>query len=684
MKKIKKILIFILTILSFFLLGFGLLLFFTALWVRRTWSSLSFSTIIFQLENSLKGTGAGMIPKYLMTAALPAAILFVLILTLYLWIPRRIAATQNSSTPGSPRKTRTLLTLSVILTSLLLSGISIMLLWNRVGLGDYIRYGRRNSYYIEENYADPAGVHITFPEKKRNLIYIYLESMELTYGDTENGGIMPESLIPNLTALASRTQTFAGSSSQPNGALSLYGTDWTMGAMFAETSGLPLIIPIQRNSMFTQDAFFPTVTTLGDILKANGYTNTFLIGSDAGFGGRDLYYTSHGDYQIHDYVYEKDAGNIPDDYMVFWGYEDEKLFQFAREELQQLSRQDSPFNLTLLTVDTHFEDGYTCRLCGDVFDDSYKNAVACSDRQVAAFIAWCETQDFYENTTIIISGDHPTMDKDFNRLVPDDYQRKVYVSVINPAPAGSREDDLMDSQAGGSTETASDRSPRLYSTFDLFPTTLSALGADIPGHRLGLGTDLFSGVPTLLERDGYEEMNTQLKMHSDFMTKLARIEDDSDADFLSRVDELLKDTKITLSLKENEEKGYYRLSASLVTDHPSTMNYMARVYVTVNDGTHSAEFLLEKDDAASLAEGKTIYSADLAMPLSKDSILPEYDRGIFSNEGNHFFSLNEEAEENSPAVLPEHWEGKVTVTLSILTYSEAVISDWTEEFSISY
>ena len=210
--------------------------------------------------------------------------------------------------------------------------------------------------------------------------------------------------------------------------------------------------------------------------------------------------------------------------MVFWGYEDEKLYQFAREDLTELGKADEPFCLTMLTVDTHFDDGYTCRLCEDKYKDSYMNAIACSDRQVADFVSWCRGQDFYENTTIIISGDHPTMDMDMCYVIDKSYDRKVYVSIINPAEGLE----------------ASDKS-RAYTTFDLFPTSLAAIGVKIEGDRLGLGTNLYSDEPTLLESKGYKEFNTQLQMKSVFMDRLAEVDEASGESFLDEVDQILKE-----------------------------------------------------------------------------------------------------------------------------------------------
>lgn len=38
-----------------------------------------------------------------------------------------------------------------------------------------------------------------------------------------------------------------------------------------------------------------------------------------------------------------------------------------------------------------------------------------------------------------------------------------------------------------------------FNAMDLFPTILASIGASIPGERLGLGTNLFSGERTLQE-----------------------------------------------------------------------------------------------------------------------------------------------------------------------------------------
>ena len=131
--------------------------------------------------------------------------------------------------------------------------------------------------------------------------------------------------------------------------------------------------------------------------------------------------------------------------------------------------------------------------------ESYDQSISCSSRQVADFVAWIQQQDFYENTTIIIVGDHESMDNGyFERVVDDDYQRLLYNCFIN------------------TPVTASKTTNRQFAAVDLFPTTLAALGCTIKGDRLGLGTNLFSGKQTLTERWGFDYFNNELAMASTY------------------------------------------------------------------------------------------------------------------------------------------------------------------------
>lgn len=300
----------------------------------------------------------------------------------------------------------------------------------------------------------------------------------------------------------------------------------TLG-MFAQSTGLPLILPIENNSMYSQESFFPELIGIGDLLEEAGYKNMLLMGSHAMFGGREIFYQDHGSYKMLDYDYSLVYEEIPEDYYVWWGYEDAKLFEFAKKHLLEVSKSEEPFNLTMLTVDTHYEDGYVCQDCEMLHENHpYADVFLCSDRKVGAFIEWIKLQDFYKNTTIVLVGDHLTMDSDFCMDVDAEYERKVYVSVINSAVEVENkklEDAAMDTDTNQTG--SSDEAYRYYSTMDMFPTTLASLGVTIEGERLGLGTNLFSSRPTLLELYGKDEINTQMEKASKLIEKLGETVD---------------------------------------------------------------------------------------------------------------------------------------------------------------
>ena len=469
-------------------------------WVMSVWNNLDVNEIIFHITSPIQGTGNGIIRQYVIKGLLPAIIALISAIVTVLCLKKK-------KDRNTIFKIGTYVSAAVIV-------LSIAVFWQKVGIGKYIIEQTQDSKFIEENYVNPADVSITFPGQKRNLVYIFLESVETTYTDKAHGGGFDFDCIPELTELALENECFAGDTGKLNGGYVMPGTNFTMGGMFAQTCGLPLKLGISDsfldgngswNNMDTQDSFFKDVTALGDILHQNGYNQEILMGSDSEFGGRKMYFEEHGSYGVKDLIYAKDAGWLPQDYYVFWGFEDEKLFEYARNEMLELSERNEPFNLSLLTVDTHFEDGYVCHLCDDEFgENQYANVMACSSRQVCQLIEWIRQQDFYENTTIVLSGDHTTMDSNFCDEVDEDYGRRTYTAVINPA-----------------SEPEEPGKERLYTTLDIFPTTLGALGARIEGDRLGIGTNLFSSVPTLAEEYTLDTMTAELDKKSRFMSELS-------------------------------------------------------------------------------------------------------------------------------------------------------------------
>lgn len=470
---------------------FSVLLSNSIIWMFNTWSNLSMDELVYHLNTPMEGTSKDIILEYV-DFCVPAAILALIFIIIFIIVFHKRKKIYHAAMAG------------FLFCAVLLAGYFLNMTWVRLDIAHYSENKSTYSTFIETNYVNADDVKLCFPEQKRNLIYIFLESMETTYADVENGGGFEKNCIPELTGLAQEYEDFSGSESILNGGYSMPQTTWTVAAMFAQTAGLPLAIPIENNEMNTQDSFFEGTTTLGNILQDAGYSQTLLIGSDATFGGRRLLFSEHGDFTIHDYNYAIQEGLIPADYRVWWGYEDKRLFRFAKNELRTLAAQDEPFNLTILTVDTHREDGYVCEDCGDEFgENQYANVMACSSKMAADFVRWVQKQDFYENTTIVLAGDHPTMDSDFCEDVDSAYTRKVYTAYINPAAEVQKPDVY-----------------REYTTFDYYPTTLASLGVEIEGERLGLGTNLFSDEWTLTEKYQRDWVESELNRKSKFMEEL--------------------------------------------------------------------------------------------------------------------------------------------------------------------
>lgn len=461
-------------------------------WVKMTCGNVSFSIILLQLTSPIKGTDSGVINSIIKTGIIPPLLVTLTISIVYLIMVRVLYNLEDLPVKKVPAWTK--ICLEIILLIALVGTIQVQ--GTKVGMWEYIKSVQEKTDFYEKYYVNPAKTKLDFPSQKRNLIYIFMESMESSYADQEDGGIMDDNYIPNLTKLAKENINFSDKADgKLGGPTCLEATAYTVGGMVAQTAAINLKLH-NSGSMFGN--FLPNLTTMGDILNKEGYQQVFLCGSEGDFAGRDTYFTSHKDFHIEDYNAAKKEGFIAPDYKVFWGHEDEILYKRAKKQLEQLSSSDKPFNLTMLTVDTHFPRGYKCRLCKDKYNRQYANVIACADQQVYDFVEWIKKQDFYKNTTIVIAGDHTTMVDTSDPIwgnLNNNYKRTVYNTIIN-ADCTYKEN---------VTEN------RDFSTMDMFPTTLAALGVQIDGNRLGLGTNLFSGQKTLPEKLGRGYINQELK-----------------------------------------------------------------------------------------------------------------------------------------------------------------------------
>lgn len=378
--------------------------------------------------------------------------------------------------------------------------------WNSMHLKKVWDAYNVKSTYIADNYVRPSTKNVHFPHQKRNLIHIYFESAENSYLDKANGGYMDENLMPDLMAFAdegavhfSHTDTFGG----PH---QIYGSSWSTAGMTNMNFGVPLKVPTDGNSYGLDGKYLPGAIGYTDLLYKQGYNETVMFGADADFGGLTAFYSTHGTQKIFDHQYAIKQGLIPPNYKVWWGYEDNKLYEYAKTELTRLAGEGKPFAFIMENADSHFPDGYMEPETEHKFEQQYANVIFHSQKQITQFIRWIQSQPFYKNTSIVVTGDHLSMDKKFFVGWDPQYERTTFNMFINPAFDEAGDTNIKMHQ-------------RQYAPFDYFPTIMASLGVKITGDRLGLGTNLASNTPTLIERDGLKHVDYQLSLYSEYYAK---------------------------------------------------------------------------------------------------------------------------------------------------------------------
>ncbi|MBQ9946280.1 MAG: LTA synthase family protein [Clostridia bacterium] len=480
----------------------GMAAFTATIWAKDFFGDLTPDQILINLNSPTEGTDASVYISGIEGPLLSTA-LFTALFCVFLFSDKSLVLRIKEKTVTFfPRLATRIISLVLSLVLLFCGCI--------YGIGEFQLVQLYHSYitastFIEDNFADPDTVKMTFPEKKRNLIHIYLESMENTFLSKELGGFCEDNLIPHLYELSSEGVSFSHLEEGLGGFQESTGAGWSVASMVNMGTGLPMKVPDKQNQYGDADNFLPGATAIGDILKEQGYEQTVMFGANADFGGLTYYFQSHGDFTIIDHKEVKKRGYVPSNYKVFWGYEDDKLYEYAKEELTRLYETGKPFHLMMETADTHTPEGYLSPKAPKPYDNKYANAVRYSQEETVKFVRWIQEQPFYENTTVILIGDHLSMAKKFFEGLSGikKYHRSCYNLILNPA--------------GDLGELPEERRfSRDWAVFDMFPTILASIGVEIEGERLGIGTNLFSDRDTVFEEFGVDFVNDELVKRSNF------------------------------------------------------------------------------------------------------------------------------------------------------------------------
>lgn len=340
-----------------------------------------------------------------------------------------------------------------------------------------------HSSFWTNNYTDIDSVKIDSLTSPRNLILIIMESMEN----------WPDSLIPELRYLSSNELSFF-SGTILEGGMDINGSTDTHSSTVSKITGVPMLY----NRHVKSETPLVRIKSIYDILHKFGYSNYFIKGSDANFAGTKPFLANHGMdkvYDMYDFQDEWNTNSIFRNICSFTtGITDSRLYQISKNILDSISKV--PFTLTITTVDTHFPYGFYDESCiekpnSNKEDDIFRATIKCASRQVYEFTEWAKKQDFYNNTEIIIVGDHLFMGK----TMTEGRNRRWVNIFINAATQPSRKN-------------------RLFTSLDFAPTILESMGLSLENHRMGLGASLFSTEKTLLEKMGYKDLNKEIKFLS--------------------------------------------------------------------------------------------------------------------------------------------------------------------------
>lgn len=336
--------------------------------------------------------------------------------------------------------------------------------------------------FYEKNYINPRQEAYSFPDKKKNVILIFWESVEKTYDEKD---IFEQGLLNDMRRFR---QQKMGHYKQ------IFGSQWTIAGMVTTMCSIPLRVLVSPNQ-YGDKKFLPGVYCLPQILKKEGYRNIWLSTSSSEFAFMDNFFFGHGflPEDIYDTQYfAKKYGKKYKEHT--FGGDDAFMFAELKRFIADLGDNQKPFFLVVNTINTHMGLAHP-DYCQKKFGD-FRDQVICSSKQMADFLTWLEKQKSAQNTVLLIIGDHLAMDAEANLMMANhDDKREIFNLLF------------------ADKEIVFDKS-RPFSGLDIMPTLLDVLNVQWRNQRLGLGVSLLSPEKNLLEKIGLEKLNHELMRYS--------------------------------------------------------------------------------------------------------------------------------------------------------------------------
>ena len=336
--------------------------------------------------------------------------------------------------------------------------------------------------YVKGHYAKPNDQYFGLA-KGRNVIYIHLESTQqflIDYKLKDENGVEHE-VMPFINSLYHSNSTFSFSN--------FFHQVKAGKTSDSETLFENSLFGLNQGALFTQLGGKNTFEAAPNILKqTQGYTSAVFHGNSGTFWNRNETYKHLG----YDYFFDASYYNVTEDNSFQYGLNDKPFFQQSVKYLEHLQQ---PFYTKFIAVSNHYpysqlsgdETGFPLAQTKDETINSYFSTANYMDTAVHEFFDYLKQSGLYDNSIIILYGDHygisNARNKELAQLLGKDrdtwsnfdnaqVQRVPYMIHI----PGMTQGKIIDTYGG---------------QVDALPTLLHLLGVDTQNY-IQLGQDLFS------------------------------------------------------------------------------------------------------------------------------------------------------------------------------------------------
>lgn len=256
--------------------------------------------------------------------------------------------------------------------------------------------------YVQEHYASPNSDYFGIA-KGRNVIYLHLESLQQFVIDYKlNVDGVEYEVTPFLNSLYHSQSTLAFSN--------FFNQVKAGKTSDAETMIETSLFGLNQGSFMVQYGGSNTQQAAPYILSQNGgYTSAVFHGNSASFWNRNNTYKQWGYNYFFDQSYFSEA---TEENSFQYGLNDKIMFA---DSIQYLERLQQPFYAKFITVSHHYP--YTSSLIGDEIgfpladtpDETINGYFATAnylDASIKAFFDYLKATGLYENSIIVLYGDH--------------------------------------------------------------------------------------------------------------------------------------------------------------------------------------------------------------------------------------------------------------------------------------